>query len=152
MLTLAERFWKKVAKSSECWVWTGGRLGGKYGRIRYLRDDVWTHEYAHRVSWELHFGTIPEGLWVLHECDNPPCVRPDHLFLGTQLDNINDMLFKKRGRNGSSVGVLHGRAKLSESEVYAIRKRVDSDETIGSVAEEYRVSSTLIRYIKQRQV
>jgi DNA-binding CsgD family transcriptional regulator len=88
-----ERFWRKVRKGEECWEWTGFRvppLG--YGRFRLNDEQTW----AHRVSWELTFGPIPEGLQVCHRCDNPPCVRPDHLFLGTPLDNVRDMIGKGR--------------------------------------------------------
>lgn len=92
---IAERFWPKVDKSGECWVWTASRdrTGyGKFGRGGGKRG--WTK--ASRVSWEIHFGPVPDGLWVLHRCDNPPCVRPDHLFLGTCGDNNRDTASKGR--------------------------------------------------------
>jgi len=66
---------------------------------------------THRVSWELHYGPIPKGMSVLHKCDNPPCVRPDHLFLGTQQDNLQDM--RNKGRHRWGLGERHAHAKLT---------------------------------------
>lgn len=93
--TLSERFWARVVKGDGCWVWTGARNAQGYGRMTagsrgagYLR--------AHRVSWELANGPVPKGLWVLHRCDNPPCVNPAHLWLGTRLDNMRDCSAKGR--------------------------------------------------------
>lgn len=87
------RFWEKVRKSDGCWEWTAGRLGGRYGDFMVGVGD---HRSAHRYSWELHFGPIPVGMNVCHHCDNPGCVRPDHLFIGTQKDNLRDMQGKGR--------------------------------------------------------
>lgn len=89
---LPERFWSKVKKTVGCWTWTAATSEFGYGRID--TDDGL--KSAHRVSWEMHVGPIPEGCSVLHSCDNPPCVRPDHLFLGTLKENTQDMLRKKR--------------------------------------------------------
>lgn len=91
---LDERFWEKVDKTGDCWLWTSPPRSGGYGGIgepitgRMLA--------AHRVSWELHYGPIPDGLCVLHQCDVRLCVRPDHLFLGTKQDNTQDMIAKSR--------------------------------------------------------
>lgn len=93
---LDERFWEKVVTSPDsCWLWTGAQSPRGYGAFVVSRGDVRT---ASRVSWELVNGPIPDGLWVLHRCDNPPCVNPDHLFLGTHQDNMDDMAQKGRGR------------------------------------------------------
>lgn len=87
-----ERFWRKVDKSGECWTWTGSRNHKGYGRLS-TPDGV---RLTHALSWELHFGAIPAGKWVLHRCDNPPCVNPDHLWVGTAKENTADMIAKGR--------------------------------------------------------
>lgn len=96
--TLSERFWKRVDKTTGCWLWLGQvkKDGLRYGLLKIK----YKHAYAHRVAWELVNGSIPEGLEVLHHCDVPHCVRPTHLFLGTQEDNMHDMAAKGRARNG----------------------------------------------------
>ena len=88
------RFWKYVNKTEDCWLWTGAQRG-KYGAINLGRSRTC---YTHRFSWEMFSGPVPIDLWVLHKCDVPLCVRPDHLFLGTALDNNRDRLKKHHGR------------------------------------------------------
>lgn len=86
-----ERFWQKVEKTDTCWLWRGSKNTTGYGQLRTDRL-----EKAHRISWEIHNGPIPDGLAVLHACDNPPCVNPSHLWLGTQADNARDRQAKGR--------------------------------------------------------
>jgi hypothetical protein len=97
----AERFWARVDKSGEpdtCWPWTGAK-SGEYGALAVLDENgAWRRRPAHRVSYELVNGAIPNGMLVCHRCDNPPCVRPDHLFLGTHKDNSDDKVAKGRNR------------------------------------------------------
>jgi len=97
------RFWEKVDIQGEddCWVWLACRNSRGYGRISEggAGGFIWQ---AHRFSWVLHFGNIPEGLVVRHRCDNPPCVNPSHLELGTQAENLQDMY--ARGRAPSNAG------------------------------------------------
>src|SRR5271170_6305273 len=90
-----KRFWEKVAfiPFHSCYEWTASKHINGYGWFR-MKDKM---AKAHRISWEIHFGEIPKGLGVLHACDNPSCVRPEHLFLGTQQDNAIDMIKKGRG-------------------------------------------------------
>lgn len=90
-----ERFWKFVDKTDDCWLWTGGTY--KFGHGNFKSHETKTG--AHRFSWELHNGPIPDNLHVLHRCDVPSCIRPDHLFLGTRQDNARDMALKNRGGN-----------------------------------------------------
>jgi len=91
-----ERFWRQVQKDVDgCWLWTGRPVQG-YGRFR--PSSRGTKIGAHRYSWELHVGPIPDGLDVCHRCDVPLCIRPDHLFLGTHADNMADMVAKGRSR------------------------------------------------------
>lgn len=100
MQTLADRFWSKVRKSDGCWLWTDKpHAPWGYGRLGNAINGK--EIKAHRLSWMLHFGPIPDGLGVLHKCDTPLCVRPDHLFLGTQLDNVHDCVAKGRAAGGN---------------------------------------------------
>jgi hypothetical protein len=92
---VVDRFWEKVQKGDGCWVWSGGLISG-YGRF-VVRHGLYVRAY--RFSYELANGPIPDGLFVCHRCDNPPCVNPAHLFLGTCKDNFEDMRAKGRGRN-----------------------------------------------------
>lgn len=99
-VALADRFWSRVQKGEGCWLWGGSLKTNGYGQLNGPsqgggRDGK--NLLAHRVAWELVNGPIPDGLWVLHRCDNPPCVNPAHLFLGTVRDNVIDMWTKGRG-------------------------------------------------------
>ncbi|MBA2706616.1 MAG: HNH endonuclease [Gemmatimonadaceae bacterium] len=148
--SLSQRFWQKVNKTSDCWEWTGHRQPAGHGLIgRGGRGNGMA--LAHRVSWEFHYGEIPEGLKVCHHCDNGWCVRPDHLFLGTQADNLADMRAKGRAFIPPP-GQDHPAARLLDEDVYAIRAADLSER--GSqrrLAEKYGVSSTHIRWIRQRR-
>ncbi len=97
---LTERFWEKVQITSGCWLWLGGFHRAGYGQINAGAPNP-RMILAHRVAWELTLGPIPNGLLVLHYCDNPPRVNPSHLFLGTQRDNVKDMMQKGRNRSGT---------------------------------------------------
>lgn len=112
-----ERFWDKVKKGAadECWEWLAYKDGDGYGTFRVETNKV----KAHRFSYELHIGPIPAGLQVCHHCDNPPCVNPNHLFLGTGQDNTQDMM--EKGRNRPSIGEQHGGAVLTDEQVLEIR-------------------------------
>ncbi len=96
MKTVAERFWAKVRKGEGCWLWVGAKQHNGYGYLHSGGHSIRKPLRAHRVSWELHNGPIPDGLRVLHSCDTPCCVNPAHLFLGTQSDNMKDCAAKGR--------------------------------------------------------
>lgn len=99
--------------------------------------------YAHRIAWEEANGPIPPGLFVLHKCDNPPCVRPDHLFLGTNLDNIRDMVAKGRSRRGER----NVNAKLTGADIPVIREMAAAGLGTTAIGLEFGVSDTAIRHI-----
>jgi hypothetical protein len=116
------RFWEKVEKSDGCWLWTGSvTKSGGYGQLSVNGKPV----RAHRFIYELLHGPIPVGMRVCHTCDNPPCVRPDHLFLGTPKDNTHDMIRKGRNRLGGLVG---RRGELSQTRTP--ERRVRRDEVL----------------------
>lgn len=105
--TEVERFWAKVEKDegeNACWNWIGCRVKTKYGLKYGLFQWKGRLRPAHCVSWEIENGPIPRGLWILHKCDNPPCIRPSHLFKGNHEANMADMVAKNRQARGSKVG------------------------------------------------
>jgi hypothetical protein len=118
---LADRFWDKVEKGlpESCWPWKGARSRG-YGHFLVGSKKLGTRAItaASRVSWELHHGPIPEGLFVCHHCDNPPCVNPAHLFLGTHADNMADMIAKGRGGEPPYAAMLRARTHCSRGHKY----------------------------------
>lgn len=111
-----ERFWSHVAKGDGCWQWRLKPSQKGYGRFAvHGRKTV----YAHRFLWQLLYGAIPNGLCICHHCDNPICVRPDHLFIGTHKDNAQDR--DKKGRGGDISGFKHPLCKVTTSDVKKIR-------------------------------
>ena len=145
--TPVDRFWKRVQKTDDCWNWTGSLSNG-YGHLRVNSARVSTH----RFSWELHYGPIPKGIFVCHHCDNPDCVRPDHLFLGTSADNSADMVKKGRAAHHWSgcKGEQHGNAKLTEDQVRSIRTEYQQGASQREIAARYGISHPNVGYIVRR--
>jgi hypothetical protein len=139
------RFWSKVDFSGSCWVWTGAQSDG-YG-------SVWVDgqaERAHRVVWLALHGSIPDGLHVLHRCDNRACVRPSHLFLGTIADNNADMLAK--GRHRVVFGERNGRAVLTEGTVREIRRLHQDGMGYIRISRRIGVTHETVRRIVKRRI
>ena len=111
------RFWSKVQKGPGCWEWQTYRDEDGYGQF-YFRGRT---RSAHRIAWEITYGPIANGLWVLHECDNPPCVRPDHLYLGTATDNNRDTVNRGRHVTPDCRGERNHSVKLTVAQVVEIR-------------------------------
>src|SRR3954468_23689651 len=110
-----QRFYDRIKETDKgCWRWQRALDKDGYGRSSLGGKSV----QAHRVSWVIHKGKIPEGFQVLHNCDNPPCVNPDHLFLGSGKDNMIDKVIKQRQTRGDKVNT----SKIKEADVYTIRK------------------------------
>ena len=146
--TLEERFWEKVDKkgADKCWEWMGTKSLRGYGSIKINGKGV----RAHRFSWEIHNGPIPEGMFVLHHCDNPSCVNPAHLFLGTHADNMKDMVAK--GRQARERGEANRMAKLTEQDVRKIRALIKENILAElEISEKFNVAPTTIRDIKHGQ-
>ena len=131
----ADDFWSRVEKTDHCWLWTGGTDEDGYGM--FVLDQ---ERRAHRVAFELSFGPIPEGMCVCHHCDNPRCVRPDHLFLGTNEHNQTDKLRKGR----QSKGEMQAAAKLTNAAVLEIRSAHENGESNKSLARRFSVSDSAI--------
>jgi hypothetical protein len=146
---LEERFWNNVYKEhpSGCWLWEGSTDRGGYGWVMGMGE-----RKAHRVSWVIHFGVIPDELFVLHKCDNPSCVNPEHLYLGTHLDNVRDAKERKRYRGavGDANGLRkypekvrgsnNGMSKLTEADVVEMRQLRAEGARVSDIAEKYKLT------------
>lgn len=133
------RFWAKVDRTGGCWLWVGNKLKSGYGLFR--PGGAEHHKVAHRVSWDWANGPIPDGMSVLHKCDVRACVNPDHLFLGTQIENMRDMVAKGRAQHGES----RPNAKLTEALVRQARTLAAQGESFVEIARRFGVSDKAIR-------
>lgn len=143
-LSLKERLLNKIERRGDCWIWIGTKHPRGWGNIRH--HGKWMKAY--RASYEVHHGQIPEGNVVMHSCDNPSCINPEHLSLGTQHDNVHDMLNK--GRANPCRGENHPKAKLTATQVTEIRARYQPGKYrhgAGALAREYGVSKPSIQAI-----
>lgn len=147
-----ENFWAKVDKKGpdECWEWTGALFRLGYGNVRFNGKP----RSAHRVSWEINNGPIPkgkgyQGMCVCHKCDNPACVNPNHLFLATHQENMQDAL--RKGRLSIRQGVKHHKAKLTNQQVLEIRDRQGTGASQTELGKEYGVCQAVISCIQLRK-
>lgn len=149
--SITERFFAKVAKPPNpdgCWEWTGNKPMS-YGHFKMMPKCTIK---AHRFSYLFHIGKIPLGMMVCHSCDNPACVNPAHLWLGTHQDNMDDMKAKKRQPGGAGpAGERCGRSVLTERQVLDIRDRSAKGTSYTSLAADYDVSKGCIAAIIQRR-
>lgn len=141
---IEDRFWAMVDKRGpdDCWEWTGYRSHVGYGTIFYQGKT----RKAHRVSYELHYEPLPDDKFVCHHCDNPGCVNPAHLFVGTPADNSADMTSKGRAAAGSE----HGMSKLQESDIPVIRRLAAEGLTFAEIGKRYGVTFQTIRCAVKR--
>lgn len=144
---LEQRFWAKVQKTKDCWKWTGVKAKG-YGMIR--PGGMQNKIAASRVSWMIHFGTIPEGMHVLHKCDNPECTNPEHLFLGTHADNMRDKETKNRSNRNddwlaANIEAARQRRKLTEQEACLARQFFNMGASLHGLARMFQVDRNAIR-------
>ena len=139
-LSDAERFWSKVDRSGDCWLWTGSFLKDGYGQFRLNRTTV----TASRLAWELTYGSIPVGMLVCHKCDNPPCCNPAHLFLGTPRDNRRDCAAKGR--------VTAWKAVVTKADTLVIRAAYAAGGvTQAELGRQFGISQTSVSCIVRRK-
>lgn len=143
-VSLQERFLAYVQQGPGCWEWTGNRDPRGYGRIGMNGKPI----LAHRMSWMLFRHDITADQHVCHHCDNPSCVKPEHLFLGDAAMNCADKIAKNRMKYGVSRGTAHGCSKLTEDQVREIRSSTGASRI---VAEKYGISGRTVREIRTRQ-
>lgn len=136
---------------SDCWYWVGLRSWLGYGQIAAARNYGSCEIAAHRLSWELFNGPVPTGLKVLHRCDVRACVNPSHLFLGSQADNVADMIAKGRGRSIPMYGEANPGARLTTDQVRAIRAAHASGETQHGLARRFGVAPMTVNRIVRHQ-
>jgi len=152
-VSLVERFWTKVDRRNpdECWIWTAATNGAGYGKLNSGGQRGRTL-LAHRVSYELHFGAIPDDRMVCHSCDTPSCVNPSHLWLGDAKANVQDMCAKGRIGTYDRHGEGNPAHKLTRADVVTIRTRLRSGERQRVLAVEYGVSKSLVSEIKRERL
>lgn len=147
--TVEERFFRHISKTEYCWNWQGRLVGKGYGSIG-LGGRGAKQKLVHRLSYEIHKGQIPEGMVVMHKCDNPRCVNPDHLEASTQSQNIKDAFSRGRKINLPSgvQGDDHGASKLTSKDVLEIR---ESTLSMNTIAKLYGVSRSAIERVRYRK-
>ena len=142
------RFWSRlnILGDEECWEWQARKDKHGYG-LTFYNEENW---FAHRIAWIVANGAIPDGQCVLHRCDNPSCVNPSHLFLGTRADNHADMVEKGRNKNPQKPVRGHG-AKLSQEEVEEIELLIEDGFDKWIILGEYGICNTTYYHIKYKR-
>jgi len=155
-----ERFLLCISNSTHprgCWIWEGFKSHNGYGRLRITNNK---RIPSHRFSYELFKGNIPQKLLVCHHCDNPSCVNPDHLWIGTHKENMHDMIRKQRGGFGSGInlatikrrkGITHPRAKLNEEKVLEMRELSKKGMTNRALGIKFNISESTVSGIVLRK-
>lgn len=133
-----------IVTESGCWEWER-RNPANYGLVWYDGKD----NLAHRAMYKRFFGPIPEGMFVCHSCDNPPCVNPEHLWLGTPLDNVLDK--EHKGRGNQAKGESNGYAKLTEENVIEIRRLREDGLILRVIAEQFGITEAAVSSIARRK-
>ena len=150
-----QKFWKYVVKSNDinkCWGWNASLCFG-YGQVNQYENGKYKKYFAHRLSWEIHNGTIPSGLCILHKCDNPICCNPNHLFLGTKRDNIIDCYSKKRRPiNNWCQGEKNPSSKLNEKNIIDIRQLLNKGLKQLEIALSFNISQSTVSSIKRNKL
>lgn len=143
--TIEDRLNSYIDKTGDCWVWTRDTYNYGYGKLSIGKSK---QIRAHRYMYEKTYGEIPKGMNVLHKCDNPKCVKPEHLFLGTQKDNVSDMMRKGRGGYRSFKGEEHVNSKLKDVDIIKIKDLWNSGLFLQrEIAEQMGVSQQVISKI-----
>lgn len=132
------------SKANDCWEWKGSKIKKGYGQIFRRIDGIGISIHTHRLAYEIYHGKIPKGMCVLHSCDNRSCCNPRHLFLGTNKDNINDMVLKNRNIKGET----HPLHKLLEKDILLIRLSKDKTKDLSII---YNVHPSTIRRIRSKK-
>lgn len=146
-----KRFWNKVNKTNTCWLWTAAKNNKGYGVFRIKGKNV----YSHRLSYLIPNGYLPDDKIIMHACDTPLCVNPAHLIIGTQADNIADMIAKKRGKKSpeKTRGEKNGHSILTEEKVKEIRDTyAEGGVTHKELGIRHGVSSSTIAYTISRRL
>jgi hypothetical protein len=146
---IIHRFWSRVDRLnlSGCWNWARSVDGHGYGQFQWNGS----HARAHRVAFEICFGPIPNGVYILHRCDNPRCCNPFHLFPGTMKDNTQDMLAKGRDGHGQMPGEHNPNVRLTEEDIREIRLLRQSGIRLKVIAARFGITEANVSYIAKRK-
>lgn len=140
-----ERFMAKVSKDAcGCWIWTGSKVKSGYGKVKVNQKMF----LAHRLSYMAHKGDIKSGLFICHSCDNPLCVNPDHLWAGSQIENVRDAKKKGRANYSGVIGENNSKAKLTENDIFEIR---NSNLTNTELSKKFNVTQPTISNIRSKK-